>query len=887
MTNRRTRILVIDSEPRIERQLSRLLDDAHFDVQRVLSGQDGILSARTQTPDCIVLSADLPDGFVHARKLKIDDKLSQIPLILTTGSLDNDTLTKHRKLPSHADAYVTLPIPDPDLLHTVAKLLPGFAAIESDDSEIDDLVDLEIIDENDDSGSDSADVYPSPGPLRNEFSFGDSFLPEPTLPGAELPPYDPDTTRGNAGLSRPASKKRNFGPMQPIVSVPLPIALEPTDARAVRDELKLSQILLRQREEQILTLQAQLDEARRAAQDIELTRRSKQSPTLPAVPPPVPSSGYGESDPKKAAIENQIPAEREREWSQKLQQKHQELTDARKEIESLNKLVEQLNNSENQSTAGRALAEQKLADALANNKLLADQLLDTQEQLEQVQQESKRAERENGKTIEQLNQQIAEHENQARKIAEQLKQMQNTADQFEELATSYLEELETQKEQGREYERQLRDADVKQAETERNIAALRAELDAVKATVPNTDMLLQQAAADRETMAQLTTQIAEQLELMKIQDERAAASDMELEQLRAKLAKLLTEHGESINQIRSQLDAAILDRNAYQMQASAAAADLAVTTELFHEQEKTLASLNVTLAETQESLSSALKSDQEQKIALESLQSQLNDVAADLAVARESLQEQRFLVDSAEERLRESNARYAAVSELNTMLEQQNHELDAAVKQLQTELTSVKATYDLSQIEIKGQNDKLIQLESELNQWQLKTAETVEYADSLENDLARRATEYASLTRLSEEQGIQLRATESMIQDLSTKVAEYERAVENLTERLRHYEAAHASTQSDLKHAREAGMEALEALEEAHVERAKLADALALLRRSSLETEEKLHAMTASFVLEQTKRNALNNSLNVVKDDLARALSTLISMTDAANDPTT
>lgn len=82
-------------------------------------------------------------------------------------------------------------------------------------------------------------------------------------------------------------------------------------------------------------------------------------------------------------------------------------------------------------------------------------------------------------------------------------------------------------------------------------------------------------------------------------------------------------------------------------------------------------------------------------------------------------------------------------------------------------------------------------------------------------------------------------------------------------------------------------MEALEALEEAHVERAKLADALALLRRSSLETEEKLHAMTASFVLEQTKRNALNNSLNVVKDDLARALSTLISMTDAANDPTT
>lgn len=881
MTKRRTRILVIDSEPRIERQLSRLLDDAHFDVQRVVSGHDGVVSARQQTPDCIVLSADLPDGFVHARKLKIDDKLAQIPLILTTGSLDNDTLTKHRKLPSHADAYVTLPVPDPDLLHTVAKLLPGFATIDSDDSEIDDLVDLEIVDETEQDGTPSVDVYPTLNQSSNEYSFGDSFLPEPTLPGADLPPYDPDTTRGNAGLSRPASRKRHFGSIQPVVNVPLPVTLESPDVRAVRDELKLSQLLLRQREEQILALETQLDEARRAANDIELTRRSKQPAPAAVLPPPVPGSVQEHRGPGKSAQESQRLADRDAEWSRQLQQKQDALDEALKEIKSLNNLIGQLNNNESQAAANRAVVEQALSDAVANNKLLADQVLDNHEKLEHSQQQITRLERENNRLTEQLSQKLVENADQSDKLANRIRELEHSAEQLEQLATTYMEELETQKEASRKYERQLQDAHNSGMAAEQTIASLRSELVALKADAAEADAKLQQAAVQNESVVHLTEQLAALTDKLQVQEEQIRAHTTERDRLLSTLNHLTAEYETSLGHIRNQLETTTQERDRVQAQATASAGDLTAAAELFREQEKQIEMLVKRAVDAEESLKILQESDQEQKSAMIALQEQLGNAAKELEAALVQVQEQRFLADAAEERLRESSAQYSALIDLNTALDQRAQTAESAATQLQREVDSLRAETESSQVNAIANSEKIEQLTLEVEQWHVKFEEMTSYTASLEKDLAKSVAERTSLAQHLEARSTQLQSAETAIKDLQIKIIELEQATKNLEDQLAAHVIAQESTEADLKHAREAGLEALEALEEAHAERGALTETIASLKKENDEIDEKLRNMAASFALEQSRRRALSDSLNDVKEDLANALSKLMSITES------
>ena len=132
----KTRILVIDAEPGPIEALRNVLDE-NFELMSADNGAQGENLAREEPPAAVVLSADVPNGFAHCRRFKKDATLSRIPLILTSSELEQETLDKHSRLPTRADAYLKKPFAGETLLTLIAELLarPVEAKAEPDESD--------------------------------------------------------------------------------------------------------------------------------------------------------------------------------------------------------------------------------------------------------------------------------------------------------------------------------------------------------------------------------------------------------------------------------------------------------------------------------------------------------------------------------------------------------------------------------------------------------------------------------------------------------------------------------------------------------------------------------------------------------------------------------
>src|SRR5690606_33166196 len=110
------RVLIIESDPVSARTASEALQARGVDAQVV---GDGVEAARTQPPDAIVLSVELGDkphaGFSFCNRIKKDDALKEIPLLLVSAQASDETLDQHKKLRTRADGYLRKPF-DADAL---------------------------------------------------------------------------------------------------------------------------------------------------------------------------------------------------------------------------------------------------------------------------------------------------------------------------------------------------------------------------------------------------------------------------------------------------------------------------------------------------------------------------------------------------------------------------------------------------------------------------------------------------------------------------------------------------------------------------------------------------------------------------------------------------
>ncbi|HSM57965.1 MAG TPA: response regulator [Candidatus Sulfomarinibacteraceae bacterium] len=105
-----TTILLVEDNELNRDMLLRRLKRAGYTVTTAVNGQEGVVSARKQQPDLILMDMSLPvlDGWEASRRLKRDDATRAIPIIaLTAHAMAGD---RQQALDAGCDDYDTKPI---------------------------------------------------------------------------------------------------------------------------------------------------------------------------------------------------------------------------------------------------------------------------------------------------------------------------------------------------------------------------------------------------------------------------------------------------------------------------------------------------------------------------------------------------------------------------------------------------------------------------------------------------------------------------------------------------------------------------------------------------------------------------------------------------------
>ena len=126
------KILVIDDDPAMTDLLKLLLEPASSSVLTANSGPEGILLAKAEKPDVIILDLMMPDmsGWQVSKAVR---EFSKVP-ILILSALDSPGLVA-AALDAGADDYLIKPVPSNVLvahINTLVRrnrLIPGFPAV--------------------------------------------------------------------------------------------------------------------------------------------------------------------------------------------------------------------------------------------------------------------------------------------------------------------------------------------------------------------------------------------------------------------------------------------------------------------------------------------------------------------------------------------------------------------------------------------------------------------------------------------------------------------------------------------------------------------------------------------------------------------------------------
>jgi twitching motility two-component system response regulator PilH len=119
----KAKILVADDSPTHLRLTSGPLIDQGYEVVTATDGEEAIKKVESERPSLAILDVIMPkiNGFKVCRKIKSSPELKDIKVILCTSkSQESDKFWGEKQ---GADAYVTKPFTEEELLNTVAKLL--------------------------------------------------------------------------------------------------------------------------------------------------------------------------------------------------------------------------------------------------------------------------------------------------------------------------------------------------------------------------------------------------------------------------------------------------------------------------------------------------------------------------------------------------------------------------------------------------------------------------------------------------------------------------------------------------------------------------------------------------------------------------------------------
>lgn len=129
-------VLVVEKDSSLSASIRDALAARGFAVEESSDGKNAPELIRRQRPECVVLAVDLDagqNGYIICKKLKSDDELKSVPVIIVG---DPKGFGQHQKLKTRAEDYVGKPLDAEQLAERVGALIgfPEFpAAATSDD----------------------------------------------------------------------------------------------------------------------------------------------------------------------------------------------------------------------------------------------------------------------------------------------------------------------------------------------------------------------------------------------------------------------------------------------------------------------------------------------------------------------------------------------------------------------------------------------------------------------------------------------------------------------------------------------------------------------------------------------------------------------------------
>jgi len=119
-------VLVVDDDPDARDYLSTVLEDNGLAVLTAQDGSEALSKVEQEAPDLISLDITMPgkSGVAVYRKLKEDDQLKSIPVIIITGISDDfKTFISNRRNVPPPEGYINKPVDADDFVRMVKKLL--------------------------------------------------------------------------------------------------------------------------------------------------------------------------------------------------------------------------------------------------------------------------------------------------------------------------------------------------------------------------------------------------------------------------------------------------------------------------------------------------------------------------------------------------------------------------------------------------------------------------------------------------------------------------------------------------------------------------------------------------------------------------------------------
>ncbi len=117
------KIVLAEDEPQIARLIEFKLKKEGYDVTWRENGEEALKAIKADKPDLILLDIMMPvmDGYEVLRRLKEDENLGDIPVIMLTARAQEKDVVKGIGL--GAEDYITKPFHPAELLARVKRIL--------------------------------------------------------------------------------------------------------------------------------------------------------------------------------------------------------------------------------------------------------------------------------------------------------------------------------------------------------------------------------------------------------------------------------------------------------------------------------------------------------------------------------------------------------------------------------------------------------------------------------------------------------------------------------------------------------------------------------------------------------------------------------------------